>query len=139
MHAAVEVRRAAGGIAPRALLGGSFRFEEGPALSLRVAWSGTLAGEGAEGEACEGLLGQSLLKGLPDEFAAAVLRGLNSARELNAPGILSVQQAGYDPVDSSEYAFERAALLLKWVLLANAPQGPSSADLATFLDGWGSS
>lgn len=136
VSATVEVRRAAGGIAPSALLGGSFEPKDGTSLSLRVAWSGALATDNADAQ--KGLLGHALVKGLADEFASAVLRGLSSQPELNEPGVLTVQEGAYDPVESSGYAFERAAALLKWVLLVHGSKGPSAAELAMYLGQWGS-
>ena len=136
LTATVEIRLRWSGINPCALLGGTFTHQEIPSLSLRVARAGATLGVDASDAGSEGLLGQPLVKGIPDEFAAAVVRGLTSQVGLNRPGVLRVDKGGYDPVDSSRLAFERAAELLKWVLLANGSAGPSADDLATYLARW---
>lgn len=72
----------------------------------------------------------------PDQIAQ-----LLELAEHNEPAVavLSVHGGEYDPIESSEHAFERAAALLEWALLANNAGGPSAADLATYLARWDSS
>jgi hypothetical protein len=134
--ATVEIRRAAGGHWPWALLGAAHRPAPGKELRYQVAHTGELGSDLVE--SCVGLFGRELKVGLPSEFALAALDGL--VRFSGAPirpGHVVVVSGGYDDVDSSSYIFERAAGLLKWVLLTQFPDPlPSSEQLATFLKGW---
>ncbi|HET9731999.1 MAG TPA: hypothetical protein VFP54_04925 [Acidimicrobiales bacterium] len=110
----VEVRLRAGGMAPCALVGARFVSSDRADTELAVGHSAELA-EGVR-PSCVGLLGRSLVSGLPKEFAEGVLNGLVRVEAPLPPGRLEVVAAGYDDVDSSEFAFERAAGLLRHVL-----------------------
>ena len=134
-RATVEVRRTTGGIRPRALIAGEFRPDSSGSFNVRVANSGDLP-EHADHD-CPGLLGSDLATGLPEEFAQAVVDGLiRFAPVLNRSGVLEVVGGAFDEVDSSEFAFEHAAGLLKWALLGFVGE-PPAPDLAKFLAGWG--
>lgn len=110
----IEVSRAAGGMWPRALLGGSFR-PQGSELHLEVGFTGELAHDAPR--TCRSLLHRPLVPGLPEEFAPAVLDGLaRVADALKLPaGVLRIHAGGYG-VDSSRWVFERAASGFGWVL-----------------------
>lgn len=132
----VEIRRAGGGIMPWALVGAIYRPGAGDTLRFEVPHSGELSMVSAS--TCTGPLGRPLKAGLPIEFAQAVLDGLIRYEPAsNRPGQLRVVSAGYDDAESSAYVFERAAALLKWVLLAEFQgAGPTAEDLAGLLDQW---
>ncbi|MCA1842422.1 MAG: hypothetical protein ABR600_06215 [Actinomycetota bacterium] len=118
--ATVELRRVGGGIMPWALLAGNYEPGAARGLEVRVAHSGALSGAPAHG--CVGLLGSSLASGLPQEFAEATLDGLvRFAPETNRSGLLVVDGGAYGVADSSQFAFEHAAGLLKSAIF-----GPSS-------------
>lgn len=118
--ATLELRRAAGGVMPWALLGATYEPNDSGALTIRVAHSGEVASaplhEGA------GLLGRPLACGLPKEFAEATLDGLIPIRSGAQP--LRTTRHRWRWLrrgDSSQFAFEHAASLLKWVLLGVSP------------------
>ena len=134
VHAAVEVRRALGGRAPRALLGGSYIVLASPFFEVKVAVSAPLSASSAR--AATGLLEHPLVPGLPPEFADGVMNGLRRDTELDAQGRVVIEQAGYDEVESSAYAFEWAATLLKWALLSNDGRAPSTTAVETFVATW---
>jgi len=96
----VEVLRQHGGMAPRALIGG--KFEPG-GTDLLVDVS--ISERGKERRTCRSQLGRRLVPGLPSEFAWPVFDGLRRAAKLPA-GQLTVDRAGYDPVESSPLMFE---------------------------------
>ena len=135
--ATVEVRRSGGGIRPLALLAGAYN-PDGDAHHLRllVLTNGPLTMSPPRD--CDSPLGGRLSTGLPEEFGQAALSGLVRFRpELNRPGSLTVRGSAYDAVDSSEFAFEHAAALLKWVLLeVQGSVEVSEAGLTTFLRSW---
>ena len=133
--ATVEVRLRAGGMAPCALLGARFVTSERIDVELVVGHSANLV-EGAA-PSCIGLLGRSLFSGLPKEFAEGALNGLVRVETPLPPGRLEVIAAGYDDVDSSEFAFERAGGLLRHVLSRLAANKESGAAvIAKVLRGW---
>jgi hypothetical protein len=114
VRAVVEIVRHAGGLMPRALLGGAFTPSEGEAdLLIEVQTSG----EDSTGTpSCRSRLWTPLIPGLPDEFAQPVVDGF-IRRPLPA-GRIVVDRAAFDPVESSPLAFELAAELLAIVLHA---------------------
>ena len=116
-RAVVELRRFHGGLAPRVLLGA--RFEPGfDDLLLRV-------GEGAPSarkRSCSVRLGgRKLIAGLPHEFVEPVVSGLTRTLELGA-GVITLDRAGVDPVETSPIIVELAAELLGRVMLAPVDQ-----------------
>lgn len=129
--AVVELRRSGGGLMPWALLAGEYQPEWSGSLRVRVGHTGQLTS--APTHDCSGMLGRSLAVGLPEEFAQATLNGLvRFDPELNRSGELVVGGGAYDEADSSEYAFEHAAALLKWALLGSV-DAVSAGDLEDFL------
>jgi hypothetical protein len=121
VRAVVELRGLFGGMRYRALLGAEFAPRPGSAIMFEVGHSGTLALGGPA--TCQSLIGETaLVVGLPLEFAHASLDGLVRARCATplAAGMLRVDRAGYDDVDSAHMVFERAGGLLCCVLRAAA-------------------
>jgi hypothetical protein len=117
--AVVELRRTGGGVMPWALLVAAYEPDTSGALEVHVAHSGGLVT--APAHDCIGLLGRPLATGLPKEFAEATLDGLiRFNRALNRSGHLVVDGGAYDEADSSQFAFEHCAALLKWALLGAA-------------------
>ena len=118
-RAVVELAHKVSGNPQHALLGGVWLAREGASLEVLVPTGiPTLPTSDAW---CTGPLGRSLIPGLPDEFALAVRATLEAA--IPVPGVLTVDRAAYDPVESSPAAFRTAATVLAAVLMAE----PSAA------------
>ena len=137
-HASVEIfaelRRRSSGVVPIAILGATYRPGTGP-LVIRVAATGeyTLGGT----RDLRSRLVRRLVSGLPLEYATVVLAEIaRSAAELGFPGgIIEVNRGGYDEVDSSKFAFRKAAEFLTWALLKSSSSGfPTEDDISLFLD-----
>jgi hypothetical protein len=130
IRAVVEVRRRQGGMSPRALIGGRFEPRESGEVTIDVLVSDTPLGLG-QPATCASNLGTPLVPGLPDEFGSAALTGLTSGGLEVAlpPGVLTVDRAGYDEVESASQIFELAATLLLEVIAARI----SGADLASVI------
>ncbi|WP_143174331.1 hypothetical protein [Streptoalloteichus hindustanus] len=114
-RALVEVQLHAGGMAPRALVGGQFVAAESGETQFDVA----LASSSAEPTACNShLWREPFLAGLTEEFAPALLEGLRIGSEkLGLPaGVLQVDRAGHDVVNSSAHVFRLAGQMLRCVL-----------------------
>jgi hypothetical protein len=113
-RAVVEILRQNGGLAPRALVGGIFVPSDG-SLTVKV---GSARDAPASPATCKSQLWrQPFVAGLPEEFAGPVMTGIVRRPRLPS-GDLSIDRAGYDPVESSPFAFELAAELLCVVLAA---------------------
>jgi hypothetical protein len=112
-RAVVEILRQGGGLAPRALVGGIFT-PAGDKLVIKVT---SLVESPDSWAACNSQLWRPFYRGLPAEFADSVMDGLIRRAKFPA-GLLLVDRAGFDPVESSPLAFELAAELLSAVLLA---------------------
>lgn len=127
----VEILRQGGGMMPRALLGGEFTPSESGELLVELYTSqDVLHGE----PTCISGLSSSLVPGLPEEFAAAVLRAL--VCENLSSGRLVVDRAAFDPVESSPFVFGLASHLLS-VALASIYNGTDlEADVISELEGW---
>jgi hypothetical protein len=131
----IEVRKHGGGLIPRALLSGTFRPRPTQECVVQIPHSGRIGR--SEPAACAGLLGHSLVPGLPKEFVEAVTTGITSRSGLLSPGSIEISGAAYDPVDSSAYAFRHAGLLLSWVLLSPSLSAAILSDsLASEIAGW---
>lgn len=116
-RAVVEVRRKAGGVLPRALVGGEIRLTGSETRLLKVGQSAQMTLGAAK--TCPSLLGRALVPGLPPEFAQATLDGLMRVPTTwDSGGLLVVDRGGYDEVESSPVAFELAGGLLILALLA---------------------
>jgi len=136
VSAGVEVVRSAGGLMPRALIGGSF-YPQGSALAIEVGSTGDLTNGAPRG--CRSSFSHPLVTGLPEEFAQAAFEGLGRLVDSLAlpAGILRIYAAGYDEVESSALAFEHAASALGWVIQEMyAPGGLHPRNLVRVLDTW---
>jgi len=125
----IEVLWRSGGLQPHALLGGEY-IPGGSALQVEIA----IGSRRSRGRPCRSQLAQRRLKvGLPDEYAESVVGGL--ARTLHLPsGLVRVDRAGYDPVESSLLAFELAAELLGRSLSSSMAAWPDPAVLRAWLE-----
>jgi len=67
---------------------------------------------------CRSYLAESLVPGMPPEFARATLTGMLRMSAVRPHGFhITIDRAGYDEVDSSEYAFDFSGGLLVVALL----------------------
>jgi hypothetical protein len=118
-RALVEVQRRLGGLAPRALLGGEFVASDGAETSLEVAISAFSVFDTINQPSCPSQLWKRPFNvGLPKEFGAAVLAGVRTTMSRLPAGVLRIDRAGYDLVNSSEPVFEMAAGLLTATIAA---------------------
>jgi hypothetical protein len=116
VRAVVELSRAFGGMRMRALLGAEFSPNPHGTLTVFEVPFGEAMGLGAVAE-CASELGRPLVAGLPRDFADAALDGLGySAVGALPAGLLRVDRAGFDEVESSEMAFKLAGDLLRCVV-----------------------
>lgn len=123
----VDLRKTGSGLSPRALLGAEF-VPGGHQVRAAVPSDGPIQRDGLRYPA---LQARGLIPGLPDEFVSAVLAGLRRGAGGLPPGVVRVRQSGYDPVDSSEFAFRNAANLLAKLVSARIRGRALSADLLT--------
>lgn len=135
VRAVVELVAISGGLRPRALIGGEFVPGSGGRLSIEVNHSGDL-GLGASAN-CPGLAkAKPLVAGLPLEFAQAAVDGLVRVKceKPVPPGVLRVDRAAHDEVDSSPIAFEKAAGILRCVLASiEASETPDQDEIRRML------
>ncbi len=117
-RALVEVQRRFGGIAPRALLGGQFVAGHGITTEFEVCVSKLDMLESEGGPTCSSQLWtQPFLVGLPIYLARGVMRGFTELTHTPLPpGVLTVDRAGFDIMNSAEPVFAQAASLLTQVL-----------------------
>ena len=126
-RAVVELRQFSGQ-APHALLGGVFHPDE---AGLRVRVASTSA---THRRTCRSQLRRRrLIPGLPPEFGAAAADGLLRTIELG-PGVLTVDRAGYDPVETSQAIVELAAEILGRVLSLPGKPIPTDEQLRAWLE-----
>jgi hypothetical protein len=111
-RAVVEVHHRVGGNPQRALIGAVLAPGSPDRLVVVVGLSGAITNGAIP--SCHGSLGRDLVPGLPDEFGATVVETLGSC--LRLPGVLTVDRAAYDEVESSRRMFGIAAALLAAVL-----------------------
>lgn len=118
LRASVEVQRRFGGLAPRALIGGEF-VAGGAETVFRVNVSASSSSDEFDITCASRLWKRGFISGLPAEFAGAVLRGLMSEGlpEL-PPGILAVDHAGFDEVESATPIFVQTGSLFRQVVAA---------------------
>ncbi|MFJ2707812.1 hypothetical protein ACIO3R_32125 [Streptomyces sp. NPDC087428] len=119
VRAVVEIKRQQGGMSPRALLGAGFAPTDGADVHCIVPVSDDPLSLGRQA-VCRSTLGRPIVAGLPEEFAIAAADSLGAAATSLSlpPGILTVDRAGYDEVESSEHIFAAAAQLLCHVIHA---------------------
>lgn len=114
VRALVEVQRRFGGLAPRALVGGQFVLDTGFATVFEV-YVGIGPADRSSPECRSRLWKRPFTVGLPVDFAPATLRGFRDHDTLPA-GILTLDRAGFDVVESSAVVFAEAAALLRLIL-----------------------
>jgi hypothetical protein len=102
----VEILRQSGGLAPRALLGGSFT----PGTGSVVINVGVSEPAGEVAATCQSQLWKPLIPGVPSEFAEAAMAGIVRRQQLPG-GLLVVDRGAHDRVESSPLAFELAGEL----------------------------
>lgn len=122
IRAVVELRRFHGGLAPHVLLGAGYE-PGGEVLVLRIS-------EGTPSRmkrSCKVQLGgRKLVPGLPSELVEPAISGL--ARTLDiAPGVVTLDRAGFDPVETSPIIVELAAEILGRLL--SLPMGQQLTDV----------
>lgn len=141
----VEVQLQHGGIAPRALVGGSFNAGAGEDVLFEVlvgAPFDVVVGPQAEGghpKVCPSRLWRRpFTAGLPEEFAPAVLRGLADGRcpARLPPGVLSLDRAGFDERESGTPSFELAGRMLRCILAEMLRGGDTEAVARRLIDTW---
>jgi hypothetical protein len=133
-RAVVETLRHSGGLAPRALLGAEFRPTSEPlVLALEIGVSGPRF---SPGETCVSQLWKPLVPGLSAEFAEAAMIGLLRVQELLPAGVLKIDRAGHDEVESSPLAFELAAELLVVVIAAELAQEDVPSQVRRRVEAW---
>lgn len=133
-RAVVETLRHSGGLAPRALLGAEFRPTSGPlVLNLEIGVSGP---QFSPGETCVSQLWKPLVPGLSPEFAEAAMIGLLRVQDLLPAGVLMIDRAGHDEVESSPLAFELAAELLVVVIAAELAQADVPTEVRQRVEAW---
>ncbi|WP_131815787.1 hypothetical protein [Mycobacteroides franklinii] len=98
---------------PRALLGGEFIVSTGSAATVNILvgnpWDET--GEHAIKSELNRLRG--FVPGLPEDFVEGVRGGLTQNEWPLPPGVLIVDRAGYDVMESSSPIFMEAAMVLR--------------------------
>lgn len=119
VRAIVEVQRRFGGIAPRALLGGRFIAGAGDLTEFDVHVSRLdMLDSVGRPTVSSRLWSQPFVVGLPIYLASGVMRGLTESGTALPPGVLIVDRAGFDVVNSAEPVFAEAASVLAAVLAA---------------------
>jgi hypothetical protein len=129
----VEVQRRFGGLAPRALLGAEFIVNSGAETVFHVGFSAIPDPPAA----CPSRLWtRPFTVGLPEEFAPAVLDGLVAEGATWPPGVLRVDRAGFDEVESSSVIFEQTATALARALAASLRGTDIEEELRTLMLKW---
>ncbi|WP_414936207.1 hypothetical protein [Amycolatopsis sp. cmx-11-51] len=124
----LEALRRLGGLSPRALIGGQFVPGPGDRTQISVGVAGFgLFGAEDEPTCASRLWNQPFTIGLPSEFARSVARTLGEGPQLPS-GMLTIDRAGFDPMNSSEMVFAQTASVLQAVLVARV--GGEDADEA---------
>lgn len=127
----VELIRRAGGLMPRALIGGSFTPDATGLLRIEL---GVSEPPDEAPAVCQSLLWSTLIPGLTGEFAESALNGL--LRRRLPSGAVVVDRAAFDPVESSPQAFELAGELLANVLYAMTVGSSVEAATRTAVMSW---
>jgi hypothetical protein len=130
----VEVQRRFGGLAPRALLGGVFT----PGLDTDTVFEVDFNrwGEGPAAVCPSRLWKRPFVAGLPEEFAPAVLDGLTDGGPGLPGGVLRVDRAGADEVESSSAVFRQAAAVLRCALAGMLSAEDVEARVRDLMQAW---
>lgn len=132
-RAVVELRRTAGGLIHRALIGGEIRASTG--IRLHIGVSATLTRGAAR--SCPSSLYEPLVPGLPDEFARSVLDTLwEGLARVETCLEMRIDRAGYDEVDSTPLAFSGAANVLLAVLVGDILGRDAAGSIEAALQSW---
>lgn len=133
VSALVEVQRRFGGLAPRALLGGSLMVANTSELVIRVAY-----GDKDDSRYCSSeLWNEQFTVGLPESFASAALQALLNRDDALIPcGSLVIEQAGFDPIESARPVFAQAAITLAHVLDALARNSSVEESIIRAIESW---
>ncbi|HEX5496436.1 MAG TPA: hypothetical protein VFX70_17890 [Mycobacteriales bacterium] len=132
----VEVLRRFGGHVPRALLGGEFLpAGRDHSATIEVGYVAG-AGESAVASCPSRLWNRPFCAGLPEEFASAVLDGLVDTGARLPPGVLRVDRAGFDEVESSAWVFGLAANVLGCGLVAMFTDANVEAEIRRLISTW---
>ena len=128
-RAAVELRRVISGIGLRALLGGTFSPGRGADVRIEVMAKNESLGFGFGRLATvDSWLGKPMVAGLPADFGPPTMSGLCESAGLLPPGVLRIDRAAYDEVESIGGAFRSAAgLLVRTLGAALAGDDPADA------------
>lgn len=130
----VEIQRRFGGISPRAMIGGQLTVSPGTDIDIEVRVGIS------EGEVCSSRLWKRpFLAGLPNEYARAASDAIaaDGARYLRLPsGVLVVDRAGFDEINSSSVIFSEAARVLLCVLLAELEDLDVETRVRELLHSW---
>lgn len=114
----VEVLRRLSGINPRALVGGEFVPHAGSETVFEVCVGGVLDGP-HESTCPSALWSRPFAVGLPPEFVTGVVEGITDTRGSDLPpGVLTIDRAGFDEMESSAAVFRQAASLLRQAIAA---------------------
>jgi hypothetical protein len=111
-RAFVEILHRRGGHPQLALIGGTLEPSTNQSLEVVLQISEDLP-LGAE-TTCPGAFGRNLVPGLPEEFIERIPTALMT--RFARPGVITIDRAAYDEVESSLHAFSLAADLLAVVL-----------------------
>lgn len=111
-RAFVEVLHRLGGHPQRALIGGTLGPSTNHLLEVELCVSEDLPLGAAT--TCPGAFGRDLVPGLPEEFIKRIPTALMT--EFARPGVITIDRAAYDEVESSVHSFSLAADLLALVL-----------------------
>lgn len=111
-RAFVEILQRISGHPQRALLGGTLSRATDHLLEVVLHLSDELP-RGATA-ACPGAFRHDLVPGLPEEFIEWIPRALTT--QIARPGVITIDRAAHDRVDSSVYGFSLAADLLGLIL-----------------------
>jgi hypothetical protein len=107
------------GMNTRALLGGTFTLDAASAVTVVHLHAEDRDITVERTDPCPSRLGPALLRGLPSDLADAALSGLVGSGEPPLPGgVLVIDRAAHDQVDSSEFAFRLVGDFLVYMLAA---------------------
>ncbi len=108
----VEVERR-GGITPRALLGGEFLASSRSALAISILVGDPWDEAGKHVIESELNRSRGFVPGLPTDFVEGVRSGVMQDDWPLPPGVLTIDRAGYDAMESSSPIFMEAAMVLR--------------------------
>jgi len=134
----VEVQRRLGGIAPRALLGAEFVVGDGSTTLIEVGVAAFEMLDSDDQPKCRSRLWKRpFTVGLPTDLADSVLRGLTAESGVALPpGVLRVDRAGFDIVNSSEPVFAQAASLLRLAIATKLHNHDPEPVLRAAIQSW---